>query len=87
MTGVPELLPFDTQLLVWGAAWAGDVVEVTAALAEHRPGHWLRDELWDRTSYDLRATERWHGDERLPIPEWWALPAVTEYVVVLEAAR
>lgn len=79
MTELAMVLPFDLQLQFWRAAWAGDVVEFDALVAEHPDWHEQPNgaPIWDRDAGHLQQIERWHGDRRLPTPEWWALPWVT----------
>lgn len=74
-------LPLAVEFTVWGASWWGDAADVSAALAEHRPGEWLTDELWDKTIDYLDSVQRWHGTVRLPIPWWWALACAPDLVM------
>ena len=81
-----ETAPFPTQLAIWGAAWAWsdapvDEAKNPAALAEHRPGQWMPDELWDKTLTYLDSVERWHGTVRMPVPWWWALAVAPDLVM------
>ncbi len=64
---------FDIALMVWGYDLAGDASEVGAMTAE-TPTH-LR---WDEDEAYLARFDRWHGSQRMPIPEWWALPWVVD---------
>jgi hypothetical protein len=59
---------FDLSILIWGYEVAGETIEVSAMAIEHPQR--LR---WDKRKHEL-VGERWHGNERREIPEWWALP-------------
>lgn len=72
-----EFGSWDVQLLVWGAYWWGDAAEQDAMLCEAMNGH-EPDIGWDRTRSSLDTCERFHGNLRLPTPDWWAFAHLPE---------
>lgn len=64
------------QLKAWGYAVTGDVTEVSAMIAEARPGdvraHDPRN-VWDRRREDIANSVVKVGNRIRVVPDWWCL--------------
>lgn len=79
MPDLDRLLPFEAQLAIWQADWAGKLVEFTAMVSEGNSS--LDENSWDRTATSLANTFIFVNGEMVKVPLWHALPWVTEYVL------
>lgn len=79
MPDLDRLLPFEAQLTIWQADWAGTLVEFAAMVSEG--SSYLDENSWDRTAASLANTFIFVNGEMITIPAWHALPWVTEYVM------
>lgn len=71
---------WDFQLLIWGAFWLdnGVAFEKDAALSE--AGH----AEWDSGQEYLDSVDLHVDGRKVPTPSYWALPAVTELLLLDE---
>ncbi len=79
MTSVVQLIPFETQIGVWGAAWEGDLAEVTAMLSERAacvPMH-----PWDHDAGYLRTGAIISDEGVTTLPYRYALPFAADYMI------
>jgi hypothetical protein len=88
-TTVTELLEgidgFRTQLCIWTYVVQGDVLEPGALIAEGKaPPEWP---MWDRDASYLNHVERFIDGNREPTPYRWALPWVTELLMLQDGMR
>jgi hypothetical protein len=67
-----DLTFFGFQMRVWGAAAGGTILDFTAMLCEE-PDAMVVHRWQDRTARDLACDRLNDG----PVPESWALPAIT----------
>lgn len=78
--GVSELvgaMPFDVQVMIWGAAWWGELADLNAMLAES-PDH-IQRRMWDSTKADLDTQVLLCPDGVSRPPDSWALPHAWEW--------
>lgn len=64
------------QLLLWKAFWFGNITEHDAVVSEYGRTN------WDMNSDDLERNELVIDGERVPVPYRWALPGVTELLLL-----
>lgn len=72
-----DLFPFEPQIDIWGAAWWGDVAELTAMLVESP--QFIQRPMWDRTKADLDSQVLISDDGVTRAPDSWALPYSWEW--------
>lgn len=72
-----DLFPFEPQIDIWGAAWWGDVAELTAMLVESP--RFIQRQMWDRTKADLDCEVIVSDDGVTRVPDSWALPYAWEW--------
>lgn len=72
-------ITFAADLQVWGASWSGDASEPTAMVAEQ--GHAYSIHMWDRTAEDLLGSFIDDGSGWRGVPQRWALPWLTEWLM------
>jgi len=63
---------YDFQMLIWGAAYSGNVADTNAVLAE------TGGIGWDETLDTLNSYELHHEGRVVPVPRYWALHGVTK---------
>ena len=69
-------MQFSLQLLIWGAAWSGNAADTDAVLAESG------QIAWDSDSAYLDTLELHIDGQRVATPSYWALPAVTDLLLL-----
>lgn len=76
-------LPFHMSLAVWGAVFTGDTANRIACMAEDdQDSNQAFDAMWDRNKRSLAYDHLFTPEEGYkPVPEWWALPYLTQHVL------
>lgn len=76
-------LPFQMSLAVWGAVYTGDTANRVACMAEDdKDGNQAFDAMWDRNARSLAYEAVCvPGEGYKPVPEWWALPWLTQHIL------
>lgn len=67
---------FVTSLNIWGAAYSDNAYEPDAVLAESGEAPWDHDATY------LNSLEFHIGGEQVATPLYWALPAVTDLIIL-----
>lgn len=75
-----EALSFHVQVGIWGAAWFGDLAEVTAMLAESR-SLWIPLHPWDHARQYLREGAVVTDEGVTTLPYRYALPFAADYLI------
>lgn len=69
------MIDFQSDILIWGAAYSGNAVDTNAVLAE------TGEIAWDQDGAYLDSIELWYDGQPEATPYYWALPAVTQMLL------